>query len=1858
MLLQIIILSIYIISINCQETLKIGTINILSNKTEYSCVLYLHEINNLKENINYIIFDFIKEDKTKRNKIYISYKENEANNIDTYFKLPSFDSNKIIIPYEYATLENKLYIKIFCYYNQKCNEEIYINIYDKISIEEGETLYLNGYKENYNYDFIYKYDNNINDNIYKQISSFSYQKNDFEMNINNNNGNIKLENIMNGYLFIINSKEYKNSNFDVRIKIKKSSAYIILQLISIDNNIKYNNIDLIKPIIGLLTKEESQKCFCIDKNYKTSDEYFIDFILETESQSLIFESENINNKNILYSQTVNYSSQEGKFCINKLYPFINSIFFYFIVYTEERLDIFPSSDPQLYFINKSYLGLLYNGFFYKKRILENIKYNSYFPAEYNSDILYFYIYAVEGIIEVTNIKTNNFPFEQDEDKIKINDNNIENIGNEYFGKIMIKNDKNKLTNISSSPMNAYKDLILIKCASGISFSNDYDSHCIYNIICYSEKDILKLKINEKFSLLNYDKINLNIEIEQNFEINKNKLIIDTYTHFGSSYLEVINKDENSDLNTFYNGQLISNEIIYNYNTNKDNNLINYNLKLFSYDYDYVSLIITGNIDSDDDILNTRFWINDFILTTLTKRITKKHFKIDHIPKALTDISFHKTYFLFKYTNCEVNTKLISNEKYQNNFENIVEEKIDNVQLISFEGMLSESKNIIEFEIDLKNIHNNEPVCMIYFTSFLLIDMNYGLFFLYPILIKENTDTPILFSNSNDYSIQLEYIIFNYDSPIIISISFDEMTEIDFSYSIEGSKLNNFIIYYTHNIIIYQNEIKEKCKKDKTGENKLCKLKMEISKHQDSKYKSNFFSDKTLLNIKIKSNYEKQVSYLNLNTLTDGIILGEQFQYYYTNIRQYDSGTISMTNKKGLGIMYARIINKNTEDIKDKDWNGRIHLLTKEELEECSDCLIYDINNNEINISEEDTKDCLSELRCQIIIGVGNIESKREDNANEYNVYEYSIYFLKNNAKNNIFGNLKIQANKYIKGSLSNNNKFIIEYYLPDKVENIKYEIQCKYCSFYLNDENGNDKIRQNIVNENIIKLYGSNIITFPNNKNITNFYNKLLYLEFTSDKSDLLFYKISLIFKGMNESLSILNSEMNSLCYQECYYLIPLYDYDKLTSLTMSITDENLNGNINAELDFYIYDSIEYYSYILFKNFTYKTVEGFSNIKPKIENIHSIKNYIVFENNNKYKNMIIICHVKIEDNFNINKLNTFYVYFTYSKNSRKNYFLYPNINNLLYINKNSELENIKEIRIPDYYLLKKDTQKNIQAQSIIQFSHLKGEGVIELVTNNIYIHNNANKLYTELKSFKFDQSHSFFQINYEKKSNFSKKLFINSDMGLYTYSSIKANLQKNLNEIKIGKANYILNRYDEIKDKLLYIKIESKEEIMNDITVDIKVEGLDIYKNYDIKINGYYTYNILDKNNEYNKGFYDNITNIAIIKFDSKEMLHLFKENKNNYLVINISMTSMDIHALDIMFKIYPIPIFLNSLNNEVFHEYSIPQFEHFFSYIDFSFNNYIIYKLNLINKEQNYISLELHFMNKETDFSLHSDKSHLINYLYQNETIIDLLNIVDERYQNGKRSIILKLGNNIKEIFLVIFNKKENIKKEFFSIKYYGLTSEDYQEGKYLYKKRFSIENTKLQYNENKNMVKWEKIYLNNLKENKGEINIDYYLKIENIGNEYIYNNNDGLFDNFIINSKMVFGVHLINRNEYKIKNIDEDNIVIFLIAKFNELNGMENLLLYEPLLLNKEFKEKNNNNEHNNKVSNNMIFKIFILFLIIIVIILIALCMYKFIRKMQIKTAYDKYIKKIEPNQNTFKLFNENKLPFESKISFLIEN
>ena len=580
--------------------------------------------------------------------------------------------------------------------------------------------------------------------------------------------------------------------------------------------------------------------------------------------------------------------------------------------------------------------------------------------------------------------------------------------------------------------------------------------------------------------------------------------------------------------------------------------------------------------------------------------------------------------------------------------------------------------------------------------------------------------------------------------------------------------------------------------------------------------------------------------------------------------------------------------------------------------------------------------------------------------------------------------------------------------------------------------------------------------------------------------------------------------------------------------------------------------------------------------------------------------MIIIGHIKIINDLQYSKNQPYQIYFTYSKNSRKNYFLYPNINNLLYINKNSETDNIKEIRIPDLYLIyntnnNNQYEDNYKDSSIITFSHIKGKGIVDLVTNNYYMHNNIYKLYSELKNFIFDNSHSFFQINYNKKSKFTKKFFISSEEGLYTYSKITTNIFPNINEIKLGKSNYILHQYDS-SPIYLFIKIDDINEIENDITLDIKIEGLEIYKKYNISLTGYFTYSKdinIDYNNYYeyenlinlfknliaknikfpiSKGFYDNITNIGIITFKSKSIKMYYEKNNINLLVINIlDMDYNKNQSIDVMLKATPLPNQLIVKNNldkiDNNFEFSIPQFEHYFSFIDCSIKNYSIYKL-IINDKHKYISFELLYYYNDTEFCLIFNKTNLFydnpNFC-KNETNLNNFKVIDERNKNGKRSIIFKIEKekDIQEIYLIIFKKNINdiYEKIFFALKYYSFDENDYLDKKYLYKNRFTINNTNIKIIEinNNYLISWEKIEIIKTKEEKGEIKIDYFIKILNKLNNNFYNHNNALFNNYI-NDKNSFGFHLINKNEFEInKNMIKANIIgIYLIARFNELNGM----------------------------------------------------------------------------------------------------
>ena len=618
---------------------------------------------------------------------------------------------------------------------------------------------------------------------------------------------------------------------------------------------------------------------------------------------------------------------------------------------------------------------------------------------------------------------------------------------------------------------------------------------------------------------------------------------------------------------------------------------------------------------------------------------------------------------------------------------------------------------------------------------------------------------------------------------------------------------------------------------------ICKLQFQINQKSELNFKQ------LLLNLKVRTNGNNPVTYLKTNILTNGLLLSNQFTYYYSNIRQNDSGYIVLNHKKGIGLMYARIINKNTYDNDGIKWNGRINLLLKNQINDCKDCLIYDINTNEIIFTEEQTKNCNSDLRCQIIIGVTTVEDIPYDDI-EDNIYEYSIYLIKNNRENKVFGNLKIFSNEYIQGTLYENNLLVnknvikFNYFIPKDVENIKYELQCKNCNLYLIINN--EKIEQKKNKENIIK-YGSDIIQFENKNQINSFWEKIIQFEIKSNEYDqnnytTIFFKISLLYKNIKKAITLLNSESNTICYKECEYLIPIYDYDKLTALTMSVSDINLKANLKTELEFLIFDSLDNYNYIILAN------NNNNEEKIKIEKIKSLKNYIIYKSKslNEFKNIFIKANIKLSNNDDNEKFSDYYlVHFTYNKKSHKNYFLYSNRINLINIEKNDLNKNInntsKEIKFPDYFLINNYQNKNKNDfSSIIKFSFIKGEGVINLVTNNLYLHKNIHSyaVYPELKTFIFDYSHSFFQINYNHKSKFTNFIEIDTKDDLYLYGTITTNLRQNINEIKLGKNNYILYQYDNTIPFILYIKIYNIYEIQNNISINIKLEGLEIYKEY------------------------------------------------------------------------------------------------------------------------------------------------------------------------------------------------------------------------------------------------------------------------------------------------------------------------------------------------------------------------------------------------------------------------------------------
>ena len=163
--------------------------------------------------------------------------------------------------------------------------------------------------------------------------------------------------------------------------------------------------------------------------------------------------------------------------------------------------------------------------------------------------------------------------------------------------------------------------------------------------------------------------------------------------------------------------------------------------------------------------------------------------------------------------------------------------------------------------------------------------------------------------------------------------------------------------------------------------------------------------------------------------------------------------------------------------------------------------------------------------------------------------------------------------------------------------------------------------------------------------------------------------------------------------------------------------------------------------------------------------------------------------------------------------------------------------------------------------------------------------------------------------------------------------------------------------------------------------------------------------NILDTK-PISTGYYDNITNIGIIKFNTNDMIKYYNDYNKLVLLIKLLDTKLEqSQSIDIMVKATAMP---DQIYNNNYEKYSIPPFEYYFSYLN---DNYVSYNLSLFNKNYNYMSIELIFSSNKIDYALLTDKSEINNNIisFYNET--NKIKIVDKRFQDNKRSLILLLN-------------------------------------------------------------------------------------------------------------------------------------------------------------------------------------------------------------------------------------------------------
>ena len=899
-------------------------------------------------------------------------------------------------------------------------------------------------------------------------------------------------------------------------------------LITVGNNVNMNNMETTKysinsnEIYGVLTNSSNIQCFDFEIGIQINSYLSImDFnkniklkIIDKEKTEV--SSQEIKNGNLLFEITENYT--EYYFCLERNNQNIENDTVFSLQVT--------------YDVNNNYYKNVYspqiNGFFYERHLEKGqiAFFTGLSSLDFKTELRY-YLKKNSGYPEMYFVKCKTFPnCKFDINKLPPDSIKPKEI-NDMFSYSIFKTETTTL-------ISPEQYVLLVHC------NGDYP--CSFQTNIYSELDQIVMQKDERtyHTIMSQGENNFVIKLEG--ESDYKRIFVNFLTYSGD--ISIKTEGEGFRIRDF----LAGNKKYYVFDFNSDNYTNFYssiNKEIYFHIKGELPSFYSADyklIYSDNDKIKMFEESGINYLETIEPKVGNKTISLSN-RRLKERRNFAVNFFSI---NCEIGIKrkISEDSKELQTFDFLAQDVISNTEPIfdnDYYNYLMEIKkmdNVTQFDMNW---------CMVYVSSIeqnLDNEKDYQKRYL---LISEGVINRVIL---NQEMPKIEYIYphMNPTGYVVMNLNWQTNSKINISIYIENILYKEIITSQSQYIIIQEKELRSDkyCPYLPTKPNQVCSIVIQI------KLDNNFYNDEPIMEFSIKSQ-EIVPAFIRKSMLRKDIIVGNYFQYFYTEVGNQEEGHINIKFDRGSGKVYGRIVEKNKDE--GSGWMDRIILPDENNNE-----LTYNYFTKKIFFGEFETEKC--DVGCYLLIKVEPNFS--DDYYKDENIaYPISLSINSNDAAavfktQDLLKVVDIPLNEFIVGDtvpLTGRFGYFYSLFIPYDCEALIIEFLCESSFIYVNvgDKkpllNESDFSYKVMDKDGILKITKEQILSkMPSQLNANSIKNVELTIAigaqfFDDEASSVYSFRIRALREKEIELIS-LSSDQETLCNIEgkkgnCYFIIP-----------------------------------------------------------------------------------------------------------------------------------------------------------------------------------------------------------------------------------------------------------------------------------------------------------------------------------------------------------------------------------------------------------------------------------------------------------------------------------------------------------------------------------------------------------------------------------------------------------------------------------------------------------------------------------------------------------------------------------------------